>query len=325
MGKYILWLLILLPATLSVRSQEKDTENNAYFRIGKFKEVHNPAWGITDDPWCINDHTFIYNRDTKRWHVIGITHSRKMDYIRDPGVNLLHVSADSLFQRPWNIHPHALTADPEKYRESVLWAPHCIFHKGKYYLFACAGSQQGAHIHDSYQINLYLSDDLFIWKRYENNPLLTDGFDARDPVILKDGKQWILYYTANSTPDGGNHIIAAYTSKDLLHWKNRRIVFIHSREGTFGGPTESPFVLKRGQWYYMFLCDGGHTDVYRSKDPFHFTMDDLIAEIQDCRASEIIRDDKGNYYISSAGWFGGDYGLKIAPVVWLDETKEKTK
>ena len=78
-------------------------------RVGNFKEVHNPAWGVTDDPWCINDHTFIYDKKKKKWHVIGVTHARKMDYIKDPGLNLLHISADSLFQTPWEIHPHALT------------------------------------------------------------------------------------------------------------------------------------------------------------------------------------------------------------------------
>lgn len=316
--KIFMFLWMCFPIVLLAQKQE----NKVYFQIGEFKEVHNPAWNVTDDPWCINDHTFIYNPDTKRWHVIGITHSRNMDYIKDPGINLLHISADSLFQTPWEIHSHALTADPEKHKESVLWAPYCIFHKGKYYLYACAGGQQGAHIHDAYQINLYLSDDLFTWKRYQNNPLLTDGFDARDPVVLPNGKQWILYYTANSTPQGGNHIIAAYTSNDLLHWDNRKIVFTHPKEGTFGGPTESPFVLKRGNWYYMFLCDGGHTDVYRSDDPFHFEYENLIVEIQDCRASEIIKDNEGNYFISSAGWFGGNYGLKIAPLTWLDGINE---
>ncbi len=290
-----------------------------YFRIGEFKEVHNPAWGVQDDPWCINDHTVLFNEKTLRWHVIGITHSREMDYIKDPGLNLLHISADSLFQSPWQIHPHALTAMPE-HHESVLWAPHHVFHEGRYYLYACAGGMEGAHHHDAYQMNLYLSDDLFHWERFEGNPLFTDGFDARDPMILKQGDEWIMYYTANSTPSGGNHIIAAYTSKDLLHWDNRKVVFEHPREGTFGGPTESPFVVMRGNWYYFFLCDGGHTDVYRSRDPLHFRMDDFVAEIDNCRASELVMDKQGNYYITSAGWFSGDYGLKIAPFYWLDET-----
>lgn len=312
-------VLLLAVSTCSVGFAEKPSGmkfDKKFFTIGEFKEVHNPAWGVTEDPWCINDHTFIYDAQGKKWHVIGITHARKMDYMKDPGLNLLHISADGLYQKPWEIHPHALTAE-KRHKESVLWAPHCVFHEGTYYLYACAGGQEGAHKHEVYQINLYLSDDLKTWKRYEKNPLIEDGFDARDPMIIRDGDQWIMYYTANSTPAGGNHILIAYTSKDLLQWTDRKLVFTHPRKGTFGGPTESPFVVKRGDGYYFFLCDGGHTDVYRSKDPFSFKYEDMIAEIQDCRASELIVDDKGNYHISSAGWFGGSYGLKIAPLEWV--------
>ena len=315
--KNMLLVVFLLFVFNPLSGQSGEGTSNRFFRIGAFKEVHNPAWGVTDDPWCINDHTVIFDKKTHRWHVIGITHSRKMDYMKDPGLNLLHISADTLFQRPWQVHPHVLTAMPA-YKESLLWAPHCLFHKGNYYLFASAGGQEGAHRHEAYQINLYLSSDLFHWERFDGNPLFTDGFDARDPMVLKNDREWIIYYTANTTPEGGNHIIAARTSKDLIHWGDRKTVFVHSRQGTFGGPTESPFVVKHGNWFYFFLCDGGHTDVYRTRDPFYFTMDDLVAEIDQCRAAEIILDDQGNYYITSAGWFGGDYGLKIAPLVWLD-------
>ena len=108
--------VFLFSATTMLCAQTLQTSNK-YFEVGNFKEVHNPAWGVTDDPWCINDHTFIYDKKKKKWHVIGITHARKMDYIKDPGLNLLHISADSLFQTPWEIHPHALTADFKKYKE----------------------------------------------------------------------------------------------------------------------------------------------------------------------------------------------------------------
>ncbi len=319
MIRKLLWFCIFFfPAFSFAEKPSGISFKKEYFKIGTFKEVHDPKWGVEVDPWCINDHTFIYDQKENKWHVIGITHARKMDYISDPGLNLLHISADSLFQTPWKIHPHTLTADFNNYKESVLWAPHCIFHKGTYYMYVCAGSQEGAQVHESYQINLYTSKDLKSWKRYEGNPLFTDGFDARDPMIIKDKDQWIMYYTANSKPEGGNHIIASYTSKDLLHWENRLVVFTHPRTGTFGGPTESPFVVRRGDWYYMFLCDGGHLDVYRSQNPFSFKYEDMIAEISDCRASEIIRDANGKDYISSVGWFGGDYGLKIAPITWMD-------
>jgi Asp-tRNA(Asn)/Glu-tRNA(Gln) amidotransferase A subunit family amidase len=36
------------------------------------------------------------------------------------------------------------------------------------------------------------------------------GFDARDPFILRVGDQWVMYYTATSKPEGGNH------TKDLV-------------------------------------------------------------------------------------------------------------
>lgn len=318
MKKLLLLHFILLPVFSFAGILDKTDPEKEYFKIGTFKEVHDPQWGVEVDPWCINDHTFIYDAKANKWHVIGITHARKMDYITDPGLNLLHISADSLFQTPWKIHPHALTADFNNHKESVLWAPHCIYYKGIYYMYICAGSQQGAQVHESYQINLYTSTDLKSWERYKGNPLFTDGFDARDPMIIRDKDQWIMYYTANSKPEGGNHIVAAYVSKDLLHWENRKVVFTHSRTGTFGGPTESPFVVRRGNNYYLFVCDGGHMDVYLSNDPFHFEEKNLIREIHDCRASEIIRDRNGQDYISSVGWFGGTYGLKIAPIFWTD-------
>lgn len=68
--------VFLFSATTMLCAQTLQTSNK-YFEVGNFKEVHNPAWGVTDDPWCINDHTFIYDKKKKKWHVIGITHARK--------------------------------------------------------------------------------------------------------------------------------------------------------------------------------------------------------------------------------------------------------
>ena len=48
--------VFLFSATTMLCAQTLQTSNK-YFEVGNFKEVHNPAWGVTDDPWCINDHT----------------------------------------------------------------------------------------------------------------------------------------------------------------------------------------------------------------------------------------------------------------------------
>ncbi len=65
-----------------------------------------------------------------------------------------------------------------------------------------------------------------------------------------------MYYTANSNPGGGNHIVAYRTSKDLVNWDERKVAFTDPTMGTFGGPTESPFVVRRGKFYYLFNSRG---------------------------------------------------------------------
>jgi predicted GH43/DUF377 family glycosyl hydrolase len=70
-------------------------------------------------------------------------------------------------------------------------------------------------------------DSLFIqgrtgknWQRHDRNPMVVDGFDARDPMVLRVGDVWVMYYTGNSEPSGGHHVVYAVTSKDLhaMEW-----------------------------------------------------------------------------------------------------------
>ncbi len=276
---------------------------------GKFTEIFDPA-KADKEPWCINDHAFVRGPDGL-WHVFGITHVVPFNFAEDPGKHLLHATAKTLTQSPWQKQPFAVTANWEEYGEWLLWAPHVIRHRGLYFMFVCVGNKQG----HQYKIHLLTSKDLRYWDRSPANPLLTDGFDARDPNILRVGNQWVLYYTATSAPDGGNHTVACVTSKDLKHWGNRRTVFTHPRQGTFGGPTESPFVVRRGKSYYLFVCDGGTINVFLSKDPLHWEFDHRVGTIY-AHASEVVRDLDGRWFISHAGWEHG--GLSLAPLTWHD-------
>ncbi len=305
-----MWRVILVG--LVVLGGAKSSLSAAERRLveaGKFTEIFDPKAG-EKEPWCINDHTFIRGRDGT-WHVFGITHILPVNFARDPGKNLLHATAKTLTQIPWHKEPFAVTADWEKYGEWLFWAPHVIEHRGLYYMFVCAGNNRG----HQYKIQLLTSHDLWHWERSPANPLLTDGFDARDPNVLLDDKEWILYYTATSTPEGGHHLVASVTSKDLIHWAGRTVVFTHPQQGTFGGPTESPFVVRRGKSYYLFACDGGTIKAYLSSTPFHWTYSDHVGVIY-AHASELVRDTDGKWYISHAGWEHG--GLSLAPLTWHD-------
>ncbi len=105
-------------------------------------------------------------------------------------------------------------------------------------------------------------------------------------------------------------------------WGERNIAYQDSRKGTFGGPTESPFVVRRGDYYYLFIGprDGNKgpyvgTDVFRSKSPFEWRYEDRVGHINS-HAAEVVRDKDGNWYVSACGWGLG--GVYLAPLTWKD-------
>jgi hypothetical protein len=279
---------------------------------GPFAKVYDPSVGERQR-WYINDHTIVRGPDGL-WHMFGITHEEPADPEHEK--NFAHATAPAL-AGPWTKRPFALTAAQAR-GEQFLWAPYVLEHEGVYYMFYCAGGAT----HESYRIQLAVSRDLWSWFRFARNPLFTDGFDARDPMVMRIRGQWVMYYAATSEPEGGNHVVAYRVSSDLLHWSSRRIAFTHPKRGTWGGPTESPFVVERDGLYYLFTGpSGGYegpdgyvgTDVYVSEDPFHFEPSSRAGKIAS-HAAEVVRDLDGSWYVTHAGW--GQGGLYLAPLFW---------
>lgn len=299
---------------------------------GEFERIYDPSVQGEEPlkqgpsgPWYFNDHTFIKGADGT-WHTYAITHPEPADPLDEK--NFGHATAQSLTQSPWDEQSFALSATgedtgPGEPGDHHIWAPYVLKHDGLYYMYFAGGVVDEPAPHERYKMQLATSTDLQHWERHPANPLFEDGFDARDPMVLRAGGKWVMYYTANSTPSGGNHIVAYRTSDDLIHWGQKKVAFEHPATGTFGGPTESPFVVHRGDYYYLFVCcDGGYksTKVYRSKDPLHFDIEDRVGSI-DSHAAEVVRDSDGQYYISSAGW--GQGGLYLAPLSFKEERVTK--
>ena len=277
--------------------------------IEPFVEIYDPTDGERE-PWCLNDHCFAKGPDGL-WHVIGITHLKPYNHALDPGTRLAHATATSLQQQGWRKEPFALTADRERFDEHLLWAPHVVERDGTFHMFVCVGAASG----DLFAIRRYESDDLWAWRRAGTPPVVVDGVEARDPMVLRDGDGWILYYTATERADGGRFVVAAATSPDLVSWGSRRIVFTHPRTGAYGGPTESPFVVRRGPAYYLFITDDEIVHVYASRDPLDWAVEDHVFAYRG-RASEVVRDERGAWFVSHVGWELG--GLAIAPLTWHD-------
>ena len=280
-------------------------------RAGPYQRIYQPP-GRAGTPWYINDHCFIQGPDG-RWHMFGITQAEPSKPSQEHF--LAHATSDDLLAPQWKTEPDVL---PIEGTETVIWAPHIVRHDGVYHMFYCGGGSGHA-----YHLNLATSRDLYQWERHPANPMVVDGYDGRDPMVLRVGDEWVLYYTATSAPTGGNHIVAAVTSKDLVHWSNRRVVFTHPKEGTYGGPTESPFVVQRGERYYLFLCENApysSTAVYVSADPFSWTLDSLVGRVP-AHAAEVIAGPDGRWWVSRAGW--GQGGLYLAELFWPDPGTKK--
>ena len=279
---------------------------------GAFVKIYDPGVG-EKEPWYINDHCFI--QDTNgTWHMFGIT--REEPAKPEEEIQFAHATAKTLLQQPWDKQPFALTVAREApWNETHLWAPDVISHDNTYYMFYCAGAKD----HTKYEIHLATSTDLKTWTRSPNNPMVVDGYDARDPFILRVKDKWVMYYTATSKPDGGRHVVACITSDDLLTWTNRGVVFTDPSDGTWGGPTESPFVVPHGNAYYLLIgpregYDG--TDVFFSRDPFHWDINNKVGHFP-AHAAEIVHDKDGKWYVSRAGWGRG--GLYLAPLTWIND------
>ena len=277
---------------------------------GDYERVYDPSIGESE-PWYINDHTFVRDRNGV-WHLIGITHAEPMAAHDEK--HLAHATAPAL-HGPWTKRPFALSADLDA-GETHLWAPHVVVHDDRYWMFYCGGGARRDRVpHPTRGVGRLLDVD-----PARGQPTRRRRLPRADPMVLRVGDRWVLYYTATTAPSGGQFVVKAVESDDLLTWAAPRIVYTDARVGTFGGTTESPFVVARDGRYYLFIGpDWGMnltsyrtTRVLASDDPFHFEASGRVGTIVS-HAAEVVEDD-GTWWVSHCGWSMG--GVYLAPLHW---------
>ncbi|WP_121834037.1 family 43 glycosylhydrolase, partial [Streptomyces sp. S1] len=274
---------------------------------GSFTHVYDPSTAA--GPRYLNDHTLIRARG--RWHlfsIVGNSAPRGESPDSAAETSFAHASAPTPYG-PWTTHADALTVDPSYHGEEHLWAPHVIEADGRFWMFYAAGGASGA------AINLATSTDLFTWTREPSGPLFR-GLVARDPMVLRTGDAWTMYYTELSGP-GGHHVVAHRRSADLVRWSAPGVAFADASTDATVSVTESPYVVARDGWYYLFLGPrGGYegTDVLTSRDPHRFDVTGYAGHVAG-HAVEVVADGD-TWYASAAGWFR--QGLYVAPLEWRD-------
>ena len=283
--------------------------------MGKSIHIFDQSAG-EKKPWYINDHCIIKGPDG-RYHVFGITHEKALIPPSWSEHTFAHASADELFQIPWQKHPRVLDVD-KNLGETHLWAPHIIEKDGTYYMFYAGGGKPW----DS-MINLATSKDLFKWERSLSNPMFRDFFDARDPMVIKFGQEYLMYYCKTYSRKDYRSTVAIRRSKDLIHWSEPEFALVLSDKPLLinSGHTESPYVFEHNGKFYLAVCTPFYhyrlTRVFVSDNPYRFDeRNEVTSFIAHC--AEILNFD-GKWYLSHAGWFYD--GVYLAPITWIKAKK----
>ncbi len=151
----------------------------------------------------------------------------------------------------------------------------------------------------------------------ENGNLLYDR-GGRDVMVMVDDSVYYAYSTISTVArdDWLRGFVSLRTSTDLKRWSDYTVVSEGGRAGNGAVSAESPFVLKYGEYYFLFRSSSssGSTYVYRSRDPYNFGVNNdeyLVAELP-IWAPEIILENE-QWYISDIADF---QGVMLAKLRW---------
>jgi hypothetical protein len=232
-----------------------------------------------------------------------------------PGRILYGWEGISLTEGPWQPIGVVARAQPEwgeKTNPEAIQAPYFLEADSGYYCF-----------YNSNGIRMMFSPDGEDFRRVEfrenNNVLYSEG--GRDVMVMEENGTYYAWSTVSTVAGDGwkRGFVILRTSTNLRNWSDYTIVSEGGVAGNGVVSAESPFVIKIGEYYYLFRASSitFKTYVYRSSTPYNFGVNDdskLITTFP-IKAPEIIRDGD-DYYISDLADF---QGIKLARLKWVEE------
>ncbi len=263
----------------------------------------------------INDHSIIKDRDGK-WHLFGIT---SMEGIPSYERYFVHaVSENGLYGSVMEEKGRVIDDGTR------AWAPCVIGNDDKYYMYYGPSLTKMA-----------VSADLTEWMGYEINMIGAPPMACnRDHFVMKlNDYTWIMYV---SGVKDGYGAVACLVSNDLCSW--RFVQYALTSDGNAPlrpawGAFESPYVVKRGDMYYLFVTytdcnieNYQNTLVFASQKPYDFgnyngdNHKDMVVAQLHAHACEVIKDGE-DYYITTCGWNGKGIPIEgaaaIARLEWV--------
>jgi hypothetical protein len=105
------------------------------------------------------------------------------------------------------------------------------------------------------------SDDLKIWTRYSGNPVISNGGSgspdeifASDPCVLRNGREWVLYYYGFDAKGVARDLAAI--SPDLFHAEkcSKILIDIGPKGAVDSKYAHKPSVIQCHHDLYHFYC-----------------------------------------------------------------------
>ncbi len=261
------------------------------------------------EKWITNDFSVL--KDGENWHIVGITHPCPNGFVdafnNNGGVHeaefqLFHATAKAkdfkeLMKNDSFEDKEKILYSNERPNESQeIWAPHLLKRKDKFEIVYSPGSMRAVATKDF--MDFEKPRELFKCQ----HPA------ARDPYIYEENGEYLFFWL-----DGDK--IKVRTSKDFENWEKEKMVYTPPFKSAC---CESPFLMKRNEYYYLFWCiyDGlngsydNRTFVFAAKSIYEFEGKAPI-QMLDAHAPEIVYDN-GKYYILSV--FYPQNGISAAEI-----------
>ncbi|MDA3872910.1 MAG: family 43 glycosylhydrolase [Kiritimatiellae bacterium] len=278
---------------------------------GGYREIIAAAPEGETRPWFTNDHSFIRGNDGQ-WHCFAINNpmvEREVLYREHP--YLLHATSGSI-GGSWTRRGFAID---ESGTTRYVGAPCVVCHDGQYLMMVETmwGEKRG--------LEIARSDDLAHWTRDREEVILNQPPLRRDPCIIRDDESgdWLIYLCS---PGQGLSRITFCRTTDFRVYSEPRMV-LSLDDGCPWGSLESPFVVRRDGYWYLFFTHSMHhyreTVVLVSETCDRFDWSGQITTLH-AHAAEIVRDGP-DWYISSCGpedrRRNSLHGIELAPLQWL--------
>ncbi|WP_437334848.1 DUF2961 domain-containing protein [Sorangium sp. So ce394] len=234
------------------------------------------ANALREAPSYVNDHSIVQLSDG-RWLLTGIFN--REPYRPDTEIEFVLATAAGPGPARWvEAASPSFALAPERFStralpdERWIWAPHVVRDRdGSLVMIFHVGAPDP----DRSGFRIARSRDGIAWTRH-GGTLFEDICVARDPMLVRLGDLWVVYYTRCASRESRRSGVAYRTSLDLVHWSPPAMALTLGPETAMNnsGHTESPFVFARKGWFYLtvtsYPVDYDATFVYRSRSPFAF-------------------------------------------------------